>query len=145
MRCLLIHNFLTTYFRLPTSPDDGRQQDYFLFMKNTQHDIFDVSLHDFDERVIEASRHKPILVDFWADWCGPCKVVAPAVEDIARQYRGKLKVCKLNVDEAPQIAANYGIMSIPTLSIFKSGQVMEQIVGTMPKSELEERIKPYIG
>ena len=97
---------------------------------------------NFKQEVLESDT--PVLVDFWAEWCYPCKMVAPTVEELAKQYQGKLKVCKINVDEAPKIAANYGIMSIPTLSVFKSGKVMEQIVGAMPKSELENKIRPYI-
>ena len=96
----------------------------------------------FKQEVLESDI--PVLVDFWAPWCAPCHMVAPAVEEIAREYQGKIKVCKVNVDEASRTAANYGIMSIPTLSIFKSGQVMEQIVGAGSKAALEEKIKPYI-
>ena len=97
---------------------------------------------NFKQEVIDSNL--PVLVDFWAAWCGPCKMVAPVVEEIAKQYQGKLKVCKVNVDEASQAAANYGIMSIPTLSIFKNGQVVEQIVGAVPKSEVEKKINPYL-
>jgi thioredoxin 1 len=97
---------------------------------------------NFKQEVLESNT--AVLVDFWAAWCGPCKMVTPIVEQIAKQYRGRLKVCKLDVDEASKTAANYGIMSIPTLSIFKDGKVMEQIVGALPKSALEEKIKPYI-
>ncbi len=97
---------------------------------------------NFKQEVLESEI--PVLVDFCADWCGHCQMVAPAVEEIARQYQGRIKVCKVNVDEARQTAANYGIMSIPTFSIFKNGQVMEQFVGAMPKSELERKIRPYV-
>jgi len=97
---------------------------------------------NFKQEVLESDI--PVLVDFWAPWCMPCYMVAPAVEEIAKQFQGKLKVCKVNVDEGRQTAANYGIMSIPTLSIFKKGQVIEQIVGAVPKSELEEKIKPHL-
>jgi thioredoxin 1 len=98
---------------------------------------------NFKEEVLESDI--PVLVDYWAEWCYPCRMVAPAVEEIAKEYQGKLKVCKVNVDEAQKTAANYGIMSIPTLSIFKGGKVMEQIVGAVPKAALEEKIKPYIS
>lgn len=98
---------------------------------------------NFKQEVLESEL--PVLVDFWATWCGPCQMVAPIVEEIAKQYQGKLKVCKMNVDEGRNTATSYGIMSIPTLSIFKDGQVMEQIVGALPKSALEKKIKSYIG
>ncbi len=104
----------------------------------------EVTVNDssFKQEVLESDL--PVLVDFWAPWCAPCHMVAPVIEEIAREYQGKIKVCKVNVDEASRTAANYGIMSIPTLSIFKSGQIMEQIVGAGSKSALEEKIRPYI-
>lgn len=98
---------------------------------------------NFDEQVLKSDI--PVLVDFWAQWCAPCFMVAPAVEEIAREYDGKLKVCKANVDEGPQVASRYGIRAIPTLMVFKDGQVVEQIVGVVPKERLEEKIKPHLG
>ena len=86
----------------------------------------------------------PVLVDFWAQWCMPCHMVASQVEAVAKEYEGKLKVCKLNVDEAPQTASVYGIMSIPTLMIFKGGQPVDKIIGAVPKEEIERVIKQYI-
>jgi len=86
----------------------------------------------------------PVLVDFWAPWCGPCQMVAPTVEAIAKEYKGKLKICKLNVDEAQKTASNYDIMSIPTLAIFKKGKVADKVIGALSKAELEEVIKKYI-
>ena len=86
----------------------------------------------------------PVLVDFWAKWCGPCQMVAPTVEAIAKKYKGKLKVCKVNVDEAPNTSSEYGIMSIPTLAIFKKGKVESKVVGAVPMAELENTIKSYI-
>jgi len=101
-----------------------------------------VNDENFKQEVLESDI--PTLVDFWADWCMPCRMVAPVVEEIAREYQGKLKVCKLNVDEARNTASNYGIMSIPTLAIFKNGKVADKIVGALPKTELEKAIKPYL-
>ena len=97
---------------------------------------------NFKQEVLESDI--PVLVDFWAEWCGPCQMVAPIVTAIARGYKGKLKVCKLNVDEASKTAATYGIMSIPTLAIFKNGQVIDKIIGVVSKTELETAIKPHI-
>lgn len=101
-----------------------------------------VSDNNFKQEVLEADL--PVLVDFWAQWCGPCRMVGPVVEEIAKEYKGELKVCKLNVDEAPKTASIYGIMSIPTLAIFKKGKVVDKIIGALPKSELEKTIKKHI-
>ena len=97
---------------------------------------------NFEQEVLKSDI--PVLVDFWAQWCAPCHMVAPVVEEIAKEYKGKLKVCKLNVDEAPDTASRYGVMSIPTLAIFKNGKVADKVVGALPKSELEITIKQHI-
>jgi thioredoxin 1 len=102
----------------------------------------EVNDKNFKEEVLESEL--PVLVDFWAPWCGPCLMVSPIIEDIAEEYSGKLKVCKVNVDEAPETASNYGIMSIPTLGIFKNGSLADSVIGAMPKANIVEKIKPHI-
>ncbi|MDD5005379.1 MAG: thioredoxin [Candidatus Omnitrophica bacterium] len=98
---------------------------------------------NFKQEVLEVDI--PVLVDFWAVWCGPCLRLAPVIEQIAKEYKGKLKVCKLNVDDASNTASNYDIMSIPTLAIFKKGKIVDRIVGALPKAEIETTIKKYIN
>ena len=97
----------------------------------------------FSQEVLKAGL--PTLVDFWAVWCGPCRMVAPVVDEIAREQTGKLKVMKLDVDENQGTAMTYGVMSIPTLILFKDGQPVERIVGFRPKSDMEKKILPHLG
>ena len=92
----------------------------------------------FNEAVLQVKT--PVLVDFWAPWCAPCRMVAPVVDELAKEYGGKVSFCKVNVDESPRIASQYGIMSIPTLILFKDGKPVSNIVGFRPKDELKKSL-----
>ena len=96
----------------------------------------------FDGDVLQSD--KTVLVDFWAEWCGPCRMVAPVLEEIASENSDKLVVAKLNVDENPQTAANYGVVSIPTLNVYKGGEVVKQIVGAKPKQALLKDLAEFL-
>lgn len=98
-----------------------------------------VSDKNFKEEVLLSKL--PVLVDFFAVWCGPCKAIAPVVEELAKEYDGKFKICKLDVDEGQATASSYGIMSVPTLMIFKNGSVVEQVVGALSKQQLKQKIE----
>jgi thioredoxin 1 len=87
---------------------------------------------------------KPVIVDYWAEWCGPCRMVAPVLEEIATEYGDKIEVVKLNIDENPTISQRYGIMAIPTMNVFSGGQVVKQIVGAKPKSALLRELAEFI-
>ena len=104
--------------------------------------IVHVSDGNFKKEVLESGL--PCLVDFWAEWCGPCRKVGPVVDDLAREFEGKCKIAKVNVDEGQKTASAYGVMSIPTLMFFKDGQVIEQIVGAVSKVELKTKIEEHL-
>lgn len=93
---------------------------------------------------VEAKAAVTVLVDLWAPWCGPCRVVGPILEELARDFAGRLKVVKVNVDENPALAARFGAMSIPTLVVIRNGRVLDRIVGALPKSQLTIRLTPYL-
>lgn len=107
--------------------------------------IAQVSDKDFQAEVIEASKAQPVMVDFWADWCRPCHMLAPTVDEIAREYTGKLKVVKLNVDENNNSAFQFNIRGIPTLLVFKGGQVVDQLQGAVPKDQIEKVLRRHVS
>jgi len=104
--------------------------------------VLHVTDQDFDEQVIKGKGL--ILVDFWAEWCGPCRMVAPILEELAVEYEGQITVTKLNVDENRETAARFGIRSIPTILLFKDGSQVEQIIGALPKSTIKAKVQQHL-
>nr|1FB0_A Chain A, THIOREDOXIN M [Spinacia oleracea]1FB0_B Chain B, THIOREDOXIN M [Spinacia oleracea]1FB6_A Chain A, THIOREDOXIN M [Spinacia oleracea]1FB6_B Chain B, THIOREDOXIN M [Spinacia oleracea] len=105
-------------------------------------EVQDVNDSSWKEFVLESE--VPVMVDFWAPWCGPCKLIAPVIDELAKEYSGKIAVYKLNTDEAPGIATQYNIRSIPTVLFFKNGERKESIIGAVPKSTLTDSIEKYL-
>lgn len=102
----------------------------------------ELTRENFQEEVLQSPQ--PVLVDFWADWCGPCKTLAPVIEELAGEYDDKVKFAKVNIDENQELAAEHGIRAVPTLLLFKDGQVVEQIVGMKSKGELKSELDEYV-
>jgi thioredoxin 1 len=96
----------------------------------------------FETEVLKSE--KPVVVDYWAEWCGPCRMVAPVLEEIAKEHAGKIEVVKLNIDENPAVSQKYGIMAIPTMNVFSGGQVVKQIVGAKPKSAMLKELAEFL-
>jgi thioredoxin 1 len=86
----------------------------------------------------------PVIVDFWADWCPPCKMIAPVMEDLATEYAGRVKVCKVNVDNNPKLASRFGVRSIPTILFFKDGEIKDQVIGALPRNQFVERLNKLV-
>ncbi len=105
--------------------------------------LVEVTDSNFQTEVLKSD--KPVLLDFWAEWCGPCKMIAPVVEELAKEYDGKLKVGKVDVDSNQQTSMQYGIRSIPALLIFKGGKVVDQLVGAVPKKMLAEKVAKHLN
>ena len=105
--------------------------------------IVHVQENNWQTEVVNSST--PVLVDFWAEWCGPCRAIAPVLEELSTELAGKLKIAKVNVDELPDLAGQFGIRSIPTLLIMKQGRVEGQMVGAMSKAALKQKLEPLIG
>lgn len=104
--------------------------------------LLNITDKNFKEEVLKSPL--PVLVDFWATWCGPCKMLAPIIEELAKEYTGKIKIVKLNVEEGQSIPTQYGIMSIPTIIFFKDGKILNQLVGALTKQQLKQKIEEII-
>lgn len=102
-----------------------------------------VSDSTFEQEVVQSD--VPVIVDFWAEWCGPCRMIAPILEELASEYSDKLKVVKVDVDANSKTASQFSVMSIPTLLFFKDGKVQDQVVGALPKKQLQEKVEKFIG
>jgi thioredoxin 1 len=105
--------------------------------------VIEVNSAKWDDEIIKAQGL--VVIDFWAAWCGPCRMISPTVEELSKEYSGKIKVAKLNTDENPDIASTYKIMGIPTIMFFKDGKKIDQVVGVVPKQQLKEKIDSYIS
>jgi thioredoxin 1 len=105
-------------------------------------DVLEISDNQFTKEVIESP--VPVLVDFWATWCAPCRAIAPALEELAAQYKGKAKIVKINADDNQDTAQNLGVRALPTLYLFKGGKVVEQIVGAVPKGKIEDALRKLL-
>jgi thioredoxin 1 len=101
-----------------------------------------VNTDSFEQEVLQSDI--PVLADLWAPWCGPCKALGPTIDEVATQFSGKVKVVKINIDDNPELATRYSVMSIPTLLVFNNGDVAEQLVGLVPKAKIEAKLRPYI-
>ncbi len=104
--------------------------------------ITDVTTSSWDKEVLQSD--KLVMVDFWAVWCGPCRMIAPSIEELAKEYGDRIKVAKLNTDENPDIASKYKIMGIPTVMFFKNSEKLDQVVGAVPKPQLKDKIESYL-
>jgi thioredoxin 1 len=104
--------------------------------------VIEVTEQNFEDEVIKSAL--PVLVDLWAPWCRPCLIVAPVVDSLAEKYNGRVKFCRLNVDESPRVAARYRIMAIPTLMLFKGGEVVDTVIGAVPERVLEPKIEELL-
>jgi thioredoxin 1 len=144
--------FMKSFFDIKLTACRGRFRmngygyDFFVYQQR-RHDVSDlvakVDGSNWETEVLKTSQL--VMVDFWAVWCGPCQMVAPIVDELAKEYQGKLKVMKLNTDEAPEVAGQYQIMSIPTIVFFKGGQVVDKIVGARPKQQFKEKIESLLA
>jgi thioredoxin 1 len=104
--------------------------------------VADVTDQNFEQEVIKSTM--PVLVDLWAPWCGPCRMVAPVIEKLSEEFKGKIKFCRLNVDENPKTAAQYRVMSIPTLIFFKNGKAVNTVIGAVPERTLQPKLKALL-